>query len=414
MFLYVSLYICKNNNIMKQKYRITILARKLKEKSILSLNLKIAIDRHIGFYSLKEQVKVSDWDYNSNALKKSFSLYHQVTEKINDHIKDCRQFIDTNNNQNVAVNPNDVIHSLSSSNVPETIKYLIAELNKKWLTVYNSGNPSTAASYKSTLHTFTEYLQSINLKDIATNRLNEDFFQNFVDYLTPKHQNTTILKKIDHIHFLIRYGIDNGYFKKDPTTYIKKTLSAKSSQKLHDKVLSKNIDIDIIETIKSLPPSISKNVFLFQSYTGLAFVDILKLKYSDIKSIIIEGKSLTYVTKRRTKTNSTFNLIIPPEAIEILNLYTPTPHRTVKGLAIPTPSYSIYRLDLINIGKQINKHLTSHMARYSFINIARDKGYSDEYIANAVGHNSNEMIKKVYAGELSIKRQAKEYFTINQ
>jgi len=392
---------------MRQQYKISLTGREIKPKMV-ALSISIWVNGDSQKYKLVDKIPLKNWDFDRKCLKGEATK--DIEEKFHKYRRDIIRYIEDANERDIKVTPSDVIATFSPNNSSSAV-LLIKTLEAKWKDYYNNGNANTAASYLSTINSYKEFLKYMGKGDIGVGELNEQFFEDFASFYN--HQNaSTVNKKIDHVFFVIQKGLDMGYFRRDPSENVKKKLSRQVAKASSEKIKLKNIDIDNFTKIKELPDSITKDVLLFSCYTGLAFIDIQKLKFNDIKIVKFEEKEITYVTKKRTKTGTDFSLIIPKEGKEILEKYHSTDHRIYLDMALPVPSYMVYRKNLFEIGEQIGLYLTSHMARYCFINLARDKGYSDEYIRNAVGHNSNNMIDRVYAGELKIKRQAMEYFKL--
>lgn len=139
----------------------------------------------------------------------------------------------------------------------------------------------------------------------------------------------------------------------------------------------------------------ARNYFVFSFYTrGMNFTDMMVLEWDDIDS-----KTVSYI---RNKTKGRFVITILPPVQEILNYYkehalstkyvfpillkdglTPNQieHRKKKTLAK-------YNRDLKEIAKlcDINKPLSSYVARHSFANCLKQKGVATDVIGESLGH----------------------------
>lgn len=95
-----------------------------------------------------------------------------------------------------------------------------------------------------------------------------------------------------------------------------------------------------------------KDLFLFQCFTGLAYVDMQSFSKNDI----IEINGAKAIGSSRIKTDESFVLLLFPEAESILVKYD------YELPVISNQKYNLY-LELLGAGAGINKNITSHVAR---------------------------------------------------
>ncbi|MDD2964002.1 MAG: tyrosine-type recombinase/integrase [Bacteroidales bacterium] len=126
-----------------------------------------------------------------------------------------------------------------------------------------------------------------------------------------------------------------------------------------------------------------KDVFLFACYTGLSFADLKGLEPKHI----IHTDNQFYIMKKREKLESnepeTIIPLIAP-AREILQRY--------EGgkLCLPVYANANYNeyLKEIAVLANIEKNLTSHVARHTFATIGLNSGIPIETVSKLLGHNS--------------------------
>lgn len=152
----------------------------------------------------------------------------------------------------------------------------------------------------------------------------------------------------------------------------------------------------------------ARNYFVFSFYTrGMNYTDMMILKWQDI-----DTTTLSYI---RNKTKGRFVITILPPVQEILDYYkqyalptkyvfpillrdglTPAQidHRKKKTLAK-------YNRDLKEIARlcEINKSLSSYVARHSFANCLKQKGVATDVIGESLGHK-DLTTTQVYLKEL--------------
>ena len=127
----------------------------------------------------------------------------------------------------------------------------------------------------------------------------------------------------------------------------------------------------------------TRDLFLFQCYTGLAFSDMQKFRLS--KYTIQEDG--TYLIKdKRTKTKTTYTFVLSEKAQAILNKH--------KG-RIPKISNQKFNLHLKIIGQMIGvPTLHSHMGRSTFASTCLNEGMPIDILKHCLGHQSPIMSER--------------------
>ena len=148
----------------------------------------------------------------------------------------------------------------------------------------------------------------------------------------------------------------------------------------------------------------SRNYFMLSfNLRGISFADMASIKPTDIS----DGR-LIY---KRKKTHKHYNIQLTEKAKEILSYYQ-QPDRTyilpVLGEDIVTnpdrqrktiiQAIKVCNKHLKDIGEtlEIQKLLTTYVARYSWANIAKSLGYSKDLIAEALGHEFGNAVTGIY------------------
>lgn len=139
---------------------------------------------------------------------------------------------------------------------------------------------------------------------------------------------------------------------------------------------------DEIEKVKKYTPVNEKlerikDLFLFQCFTGLAYVDMQTFSKSDI--VMINGDEA--IRSNRIKTDENYVLRFLPLAKEIAEKYNYNLPR------ISNQKYNDY-LGLLAAGAGISKNITSHVARHTFATYSLNKGVPLKTVSKAMGHSS--------------------------
>ena len=165
------------------------------------------------------------------------------------------------------------------------------------------------------------------------------------------------------------------------------------------------INVDLIDNPELRD---SRNYFVFSFYTrGMNFADMMKLEWKNVK-----GGNIYYT---RSKTKGNFTIKILPPVQEILDYY----HKNSLGTRYVFPILLLdkltpnqienrktkvlknYNKDLKIIAElaEIEKSVTSYVARHSFANCLKQKGVATDIISESLGHQ-NMAITQAYLKEL--------------
>jgi integrase len=182
----------------------------------------------------------------------------------------------------------------------------------------------------------------------------------------------------------VRRAIDKEIIKEDP---FKKFKGKKTKTK--KKPLTA-IELHKIENHTFSTPRLTviRDVFIFQCYTGLAYIDAFQLKKEDIK-IGIDGEY--WIMSDRQKTESATNIPLLPKALEIIEKYKNHPVCLNSGKLLPILSNQKMNAYLKEVGDlcDISKEITFHMARHTFAtSVTLTNGVPIETVSKMLGHKN--------------------------
>jgi integrase len=172
-----------------------------------------------------------------------------------------------------------------------------------------------------------------NMADIEFRELNFQFVKDLEFWLkTNKECNhNTTLKYISNFKKIVLRAIDKEIIQKDPF----KAFKAKKN-KTNKRPLSSR-DLAVLENYQFSTERLSqiRDIFVFQCYTGLAYIDAFQLKRSDIQ-IGVDGER--WIMSERQKTGSETNIPLLPKAIEIMDRYENHPLCLKRDSVLPVKS----------------------------------------------------------------------------
>ena len=129
----------------------------------------------------------------------------------------------------------------------------------------------------------------------------------------------------------------------------------------------------------------ARDLFLFACYTGLAYVDLVKIRKDDIMTI--EGKP--YIADRRRKTGSMYKLRLLPKAMAILKKYD----YNLNILSNPHANVELRKIERLT---GLKKHISMHVGRHTFATLALSSGVRIETVSRMLAH-SNIKTTQIYA-----------------
>ena len=265
----------------------------------------------------------------------------------------------------------------------------------------NEFAPATLKRYETSLrHTQAFLKYQYGVSDINIRKIDNAFVSDYDFYLRSIHKcaNNSTLKYIRNFGKIIRICLSNGWIVANPFTNYKGKikiidrvyLSAEELQMMADK----QFDIERLGQVR--------DVFLFCCFTGLAYIDIKKLKTSQITKGL-DGELWIFINRQKTDTRSAIPLL--PTAVKLIEKYSKHPLCINKDTPLPVPSNQKMNGYLKEIAAVcgINKMLTSHIARHTFATtVTLSNGVPIETVSKMLGHSSIRQTQH-YAKILDLK-----------
>lgn len=246
---------------------------------------------------------------------------------------------------------------------------------------------STLQRYKTCLMHTKDFMQwQYHVSDLPVKKINFAFLNDFEYYLRSvrKCGNNSAIKYIKNLGKIVRICLGNGWLTVDPY------LNYKPKQKaVHREVLTKEELQRIYKKkfgVERL--DVVRDIFVFCCYTGLAYVDVHKLKRSELVKGI-DGNLWIYTHRQKTDTLSRIPVL--PVALAIIKSYGKHPQCIAEDTLLPVMTnqkMNAYLKEIANIAK-VKKLLTFHIARHTFATtVTLNNGVPIESVAKMMGHTS--------------------------
>ncbi|MDB5023325.1 MAG: integrase [Mucilaginibacter sp.] len=357
--------------------------------------------------SLKKKVDPQNWD---NARGKARGTKDEI-RKLNEHIERIRTLIADGYHQLVQqkkIVTVDAVKSLFLGDDQDEItliklgEYHNAEMKNKLA-------DGTMKNYYTTQRYIATFLKKkYNAADIRLSELNYKFILDFENYLKnhqPKdHQkplnNNGIMKHMERLCKMVNLAITLDWLIKDPF----------AKYKLHfDKVERFFLTKDELATIEKKNFTIErlrlvKDLFLFSCYTGLAYIDTMKLTAGNIVKGI-DGEN--WLITNRQKTDTSVRIPLLPQAERLIGRYKDHPKAVNYGTLFPVISNQKMNAYLKEIADlcNIDKAITFHIARHTFATtVTLSNGVPIESVSKMLGHTTirtTQVYAKVVEHKLS-------------
>ncbi|MFL9832545.1 site-specific integrase [Chryseobacterium terrae] len=247
--------------------------------------------------------------------------------------------------------------------------------------------PGTLERYKTSLKHTQEFLNwKYKISDIEITKIDHAFIMDYDFWLRSvrKCANNTAVKYIKNFKKIMRLCMANGWLSKDPflgyKAKIKEVERPYLTKEEIQAIYEKDFASDRLNQVR--------DIFLFSCYTGLAYVDVVKLSKSHI-NIGIDGNKWIFTNRQKTGTATRVPLL--PLAQEIILKYEDHPECVNLNVLFPVLSnqkMNSYLKEIANVC-EINKELTFHIARHTFATtVTLSNGVPIESVSKMLGHKN--------------------------
>jgi site-specific recombinase XerD len=245
---------------------------------------------------------------------------------------------------------------------------------------------TTINKYGYSLSSLKRFLNNIyNKTDIRLCDLDHKFIESYHGYLRTSENlmHNSAAKSIKNLCRIINISITNGWINKNPfkdfsCNYINTPRSYLTEEEV-DSLCNKEFTISRLAKVR--------DVFVFQIYTGLSYIDLAELTEDSIE-IGIDGKQWIVINRKKTGTRSSIPLL--PRALEVLDKYRIDPLCIAEHKLLPVCTNQRMNGYLKEIADlcEIKKTLTTHLARHTFATtITLSHGVPIETVSKMLGHS---------------------------
>ncbi|WP_373520851.1 site-specific integrase [Aquiflexum sp.] len=359
------------------------------KENLADLFVRITVNGKRVNLSLKEKIPVDQWDIQKFKVKGSSKQAKQINEYLDATRNQIFQsYIDLKSSGGIITAQTVKARYLGEDEKFPTLQELIDYHNEQTKHVLHY---DTQRHYKTSQKYILEYVKKrYKTKDYYLRDLNYGFvigFENFLRSYTPKHpqpsiSNNTIMKHIQRLRKMVTMAFHTEWIERDPFVKFKTKLV-----KTDRDFLSKE-ELEKIEKFSSPLNrlNVTKDLFIFICYTGIAYGDIMELSEKDV----VKGQDQNlWIQTRRKKTSTPIKIPLLPKALWVIKKYENSELAQVNGKLLPRLSNQKMNSYLKEICQQckIKKNLTSHVARHTFATtVTLSNGVPIETVSKLLGH----------------------------
>lgn len=215
--------------------------------------------------------------------------------------------------------------------------------------------------------------------DMRSQVLDKNFCESFLSYLSGFLHGNTPVGYFKKFKMCLTSCVDKGLLLKNPADGIRLTTSEEITKDI--------LDCNEIQMLADtpIPNDEVKRAFLFACYTGLRWCDVEALQYKSVDF----RRNMLVICQRKVMSHSSkavLHLNLNKTAMNLLRLHTGLPDDKVFGL----PSYSYARRLLIDWACRagLQKHITFHCARHSFVTNIMLGGANIKTASVLAGHST--------------------------
>jgi integrase len=365
-----------------------VLRRMAKTHSIFA---RITVNGTRCELALKQTIDPGDW----NAAKGSAKSKTPALKQLNSFLEEVRAKLVSNYQElNLASEyftaemlKNAYLGKTVTGEEKMTLNRLVAMHNEM---LGKTLEPGTMKNYKSTAIYIKNYLKlKYDAGDIYLKDLTHQFITGFEYYVRnnplktgdPCTNNGT-MKHLERLKKMVNWAYTNEWIEKNPFAAFRLRFKRREMDFLNKDELSR------IEGRELAHPMLQRvrDLFVFSCYTGLAYIDLVKLKPANI---IMGPDGMHWIKTSRKKTEIPVNVPLLRPALAILDKFRTQEDVGMWETVFPMVSNQEMNRSLKLIGEicEIKKGLTFHLARHTFATtVTLMNGVPIETISKLLGH----------------------------
>ncbi len=361
------------------------------DKSSALLFAGITVDGERKEISLKESVKIKDWD-SAREIVKGHSI---VAKTINSHIDDVRFRIKEKyrllKDQELPLSAEAVKETYLGNHASQKSKHSLCELLKYHTKIEGEKLKSgTMKNYVTTEEYIKKFLkEKFRADDVALSKLDREFIIELEYYIRNNplkaHDpclGNGVMKHLERFKKMVAWAKVLQWITFDPYDDYQLSLKRYKRPKL---TIEELMTIEAKE-FSSNSLSYIKDLFLFSCYTGLAYADVMALTCQNFET---GSDGQLWCKIYRQKSEELAAVPVLNSAVELMSKYKNNPKALNTGKVFPYVSNQDVNRNLKIIGEVcgIEKYMSFHLGRHTFATaVTLLNGVPIETVSKMLGH----------------------------
>lgn len=251
-------------------------------------------------------------------------------------------------------------------------------------------NETTLRRYRLCLRYFKEMLsKETKVEDIPIKNITGEIIRKFEAFLKIEKQcaQNTVIRYMKCVKKITNLALANGWITINPFASVK----FKEKKVIRDFLTINELNLLKDKEFEIPRLEIVRDVFLFCCFTGLAFIDVYNLKR---EHIIEDAKGRKWIHKQRQKTDVEFFVPLLELPLALIEKYKDHPSCKHSKKILPVfvnQKMNSYIKEIADFCG-IKKHLTMHIARYTFATtVTLANNIKLENVSKMLGHTTTRM-----------------------
>ena len=339
------------------------------------IQVEAYLNRQKKYFSTKIYVKPSQWDSKRKAVRN-----HPNMDELNQYIEGYISYLErieldiVQRGRPFSLN---YLREKGDYDSSSFVSFMKNEIEHSNLRI------STLKNHLSTLQVLIQYQSDVAFDDLTFN-----FLLNFERFLLEhQYHRNTIAKHMKHLKRYINLAINKDMFELKKYPFRKYKIKYMESKRGH-------LTPEELEQLEKVAPKLQRtlrrtlDMFLFSSYTGLRFSDIVSIKHDNFH--LIDDKLWLIYSSVKTDVNVRLPLFLlfDGKALAIYERYSRRRSKTLFDVSISANSNVNKQLKRICQLAGIDKKLSFHMARHTNATLLLYNGANITTVQKLLGHKS--------------------------
>ncbi|RZK26202.1 MAG: site-specific integrase [Flavobacterium sp.] len=382
----------------QNSFSVSFFLKKDKDKvsnGMAPLYARITVNGDYKDLSLKRRVALSTWNQKEQKLDGNTEECKAIKEKMRQVRNEINAAYDDMRYQKDMVTAEALKAKVEGTDEEQhTLSMLIKYHNEELSALLE---PGTMKNYYSTERFIKEFLKLKKKRnDIYLAQIDHKFITDFSLFLLHRKpdvgqrpcSNNTVMKHMERLKKMFGVALKNKWMINDPFIAFERKIIRKDREALEMEELDRIKDL----YLEHDGHAIVRDMYLFCSYTGLSYSDLLNFNHSHIVKDA-DGELWLEMTREKTRnfTEKKFFVLLLPEAIDLIDKYKYHPASINNGTIFPKYSNQTVNryIKLIVEQVNINRKVTFHVARHTFATtITLENGVTMESVSKMLGHAS--------------------------